>query len=91
MREQVMLTADNRTYLFKCSIKFSMYGQGGLKLEINTPPQQTVAKWKGGGGLIIEGGLISSEDSILIPERKNIAMVQGIFRDLNTLGNPQQC
>ena len=70
-------------------MKFSMYGQGGLKLEINIPPQQTSAKWK--GGLIIEGGIISSEDSILIPERKNIAMVQGIFRDLNTLGNPQQC
>ena len=69
-----------------------MYGQGGLNLEINAPPQQTVAKWKGGGGgAIIEGGVISSEDGILIPERKNIAMVQGMFWDLNTLGNPQQC
>ena len=40
-------------------IKFSMYGQGGHKLEINTPPQQIFAnsKW----GLIIERGVMSSE------------------------------
>ena len=35
---------------------------GGLKLEINIPSQQIYAKWKGGGGgLINEGGIISSE------------------------------
>ena len=38
------------------------YGQGGLKLEINIPPQYILAKSK--GGLIIEGGIISSEYSI---------------------------
>ena len=41
------------------------YGQGGLKLEINIPPQHISAKSKGGGGggggLIIEGGVTSSE------------------------------
>ena len=31
---------------------------GGLKLEINIPSQQIRAKWK--GGLINEGGVISS-------------------------------
>ena len=35
------------------------YGQGGLKLEINIPPQHILAKSK--GGLIIEGGVSSSE------------------------------
>ena len=39
------------------------YGQGGLKLEINIeiniPPQHILAK--SNGGLIIEGGVISSE------------------------------
>ena len=35
------------------------YGQGGLKLEINIPLQHILAKSK--GGLIIEGGVISSE------------------------------
>ena len=35
------------------------YSQGGLKLEINIPPQHISAKSK--GGLIIEGGVISSE------------------------------
>ena len=33
--------------------------KGGLKLEINIPPQHILAKSK--GGLIIEGGVISSE------------------------------
>ena len=42
------------------------YGQGGLKLEINIPPQHILTKSKGGGGggggvLIIEGGVSSSE------------------------------
>ena len=32
---------------------------GGLKLEINIPSQGIRAKWK--GGLINEGGVISSE------------------------------
>ena len=44
------------------------YGQGGLKLEINIPPQHISAKSKGGeggGGLIIEGGVSSSEYGIL--------------------------
>ena len=35
------------------------YSQGGLKLEINIPPQHILAKSK--GGLIIEGGVSSSE------------------------------
>ena len=35
------------------------YGRGGRKLEINIPPQQIYANSK--GGLIIEGGLMSSE------------------------------
>ena len=35
------------------------YGQGGLKLEINIPLQHILAKSK--GGLIIEGGISSSE------------------------------
>ena len=35
------------------------YGQGGLKLEINIPPQHILAKSK--AGLIIEGGVSSSE------------------------------
>ena len=35
---------------------------GGLKLEINIPLQRIRAKWK--GGLINEGGLISSEYGI---------------------------
>ena len=40
------------------------YGQGGLKSEINIPPQQILAKSK--GGLIIEGGVISSEYGMYI-------------------------
>ena len=39
------------------------YGQGGLKLEINIPPQHILAKSK--GGLIIEGGVSSSEYGII--------------------------
>ena len=35
------------------------YGQGGLKLEINIPPQHILAKSK--GGLIIERGVSSNE------------------------------
>ena len=35
------------------------YGQRRLKLEINLPPQHILAKSK--GGLIIEGGVTSSE------------------------------
>ena len=34
------------------------YSQGGLKLAINIPPKHILAKSK--GGLIIEGGVISS-------------------------------
>ena len=40
------------------------YGQGGLKLEINIPPQHILARSK--GGLIIEGGVSSSEYGIPI-------------------------
>ena len=36
-----------------------MYGRGGNKLEINIPLQQIFANSK--GGLIIEGGIMSSE------------------------------
>ena len=43
-------------------LKFSKYGRGGRKLEINIPPQQIYANSK--GGLIIEGGVMSSEYSI---------------------------
>ena len=38
-------------------------GQGGLKLEINIPPQHNLPKSK--GGLIIEGGISSSEYGII--------------------------
>ena len=40
-----------------------MYGLGGHKLGINIPPQQIFANSKG-GGLIIEGGIMSSEYGI---------------------------
>ena len=40
------------------------YGQGGLKLEMNIPPQHILAKCK--GRLIIEGGVISSEYSTFL-------------------------
>ena len=40
-------------------------GGGGGKLEINIPSQRIRAKRKGGGGLINEGGVISSEYGIL--------------------------
>ena len=39
------------------------YGQGGLKLEINLPPQH--------GGLIIEGGVSSSEYGTRFYELRN--------------------
>ena len=39
-------------------IKFFMYGLGGINW-MKTPPQQILANSK--GGLIIEGGIISSE------------------------------
>ena len=40
-------------------LPFSMYGQGGRKLEINIPQQiYANSKW---GGLINEGGIMSSE------------------------------
>ena len=42
--------------------------KGGLKLEINIPPQHILAKSK--GGLIIEGGASSSEYGI--PPQKSV-------------------
>ena len=49
------------------------YGQGGLKLEINIPPQHILAKSK--GKLVIEGGISLSEYGMY-------ACVQGVlFRD----------
>ena len=45
------------------------YSQGGLKLEINIPPQHILAKSK--GGLIIEGGVSSSEYGIHLLEINN--------------------
>ena len=45
----------------------SRRGRGGHKLEINIPPQQIHANRKG-GGLINEGGIMSSEYSILSTE-----------------------
>ena len=57
------------SYLYKYSVQTNTcefrkavnlpYGQGGLKLEINIPPQHILAKSK--GGLIIEGGVSSNE------------------------------
>ena len=41
---------------------------GGLKFEINIPSQRIRAKWK--GGLINEGGVISSEYGIIKPHKK---------------------
>ena len=38
---------------------YTLSDGGGLKLEINIPLQRICAKWK--GGLINEGGVISSE------------------------------
>ena len=46
---------------------------GGLKLEINIPSQRIRAKWK--GGLINEGGVISSEYGI-----KNLHFQTQIWR-----------
>ena len=43
-------------------LKQQMVG-GGVKLERNMPPQQIFAKSMGGGGLVFEGGAISSEYS----------------------------
>ena len=45
-------------------IRQSHRGQGGRKLEINVPPQQIHANGK--GGLINEGGVMSSEYGIII-------------------------
>ena len=45
-------------------LSWSGGGGGGLKLEVNIPSQRIRAKRK--GGLINEGGLISSEYDILI-------------------------
>ena len=49
---------QTNTCEFRKAVNFA-YSQGGLKLEINIPPQHISAKSK--GGLIIEGGIISSE------------------------------
>ena len=51
-----------------------MYGQGGLKLEINIPPQQFfLQKGRGGGGeLIIEGGVISSKYGMIMSKTKQM-------------------
>ena len=46
------------------------YGQGGLKLEINIPPQHILAKSK--GRLIIEGGVSSSEYGIIFDDPPNV-------------------
>ena len=43
-----------------------MYGQGGLKLDINIPPQQIFAEWKGGGAYNRRGHIILSEYGILL-------------------------
>ena len=48
-------------------IKFSMYGQGGHQFEINIHLQNIFANSRG-GGLIIEGGVISSEYGNSRPE-----------------------
>ena len=47
-----------KTYIARKVVNLA-YGQGGLKLEINIPLQHILAKSK--GGLIIEGGVSSSE------------------------------
>ena len=51
-------TEQTNTCEFRKAVNLA-YGQGGLKLEINIPLQHISAKSK--GGLIIEGGVISSE------------------------------
>ena len=57
------------------------YGQGGLKLEINIPPQHILAKSK--GGLIIEGGVSSSEYGIILSG--DVAMFPGLLPIFCTL------
>ena len=51
-------SVQTKTCEFRKTVNLA-YGQGGLKLEINVPPQHILAKSK--GGLIIEGGVSSSE------------------------------
>ena len=49
---------ETNTCEFRKAVNLA-YGQVGLKLEINIPPQHILAKSK--GGPIFEGGVISSE------------------------------
>ena len=56
----------------------SCRGQGGRKLEINIPQQQIHANSK--GGLINEGGVMSSEYGILSTE---IMLVQNCYQCQN--------
>ena len=58
------------------------YGQGGLKLEINIPPQHILAKSK--GGLIIKGGVSSSEYGIEVLKSHTQA-VKKVWVDLFTI------
>ena len=64
------------------------YGQGGLKLEINIPPQHILAKSK--GGLIIEGGIISSEYSTYKGAWSNDISFRGVFIILDSVDSYQQ-
>ena len=64
MSSNLPLIRRSRRVLLLILINFSMYGRGGHKLEINIPPQQIYANSK--GGLIIEGGVMSSEYGIQI-------------------------
>ena len=50
-------------------VRRSCRGRGGHKLEINIPQQQIHANSK--GGLINEGGVMSSEYGILSSEDRN--------------------
>ena len=58
-----MTSGQTNTCEFRKALNLA-YAQGGLKLEINIPPQHILAKCK--GGLIIKGGIISSEYGICI-------------------------
>ena len=59
------------------------YGQGGLKSEINIPLQHISAKSK--GGLIIEGGVSSSEYGTIIRESVGVHALLLIFFPLPIL------
>ena len=65
------------------------YGQGGLKLEINIPPQHISAKSK--GVLIIEGGVSSSEYGMcMLLAKQGYIMLWGLLLTSVDLKQQQQ-